>query len=110
MEFNEFKDRVSFLQYVNNGPYPEDEEKKELYSCYCKIYSSSMKDLEVLKNTESKSGFTIIIRDPIPQYLPKNNHYIRVNRPLYDEKLFNIVEIRLNTPQQGYLTLVLSEV
>lgn len=109
MEFNEFKDRVSFLQYFNSGPYPEDEEVKELYSCFCKIYSSSMKDLEILKTTESKSGFTIIIRDPIPQYLPQNKHFIKVNKPLYENKLFNIVDIRLNTPQQGYLTLVLSE-
>lgn len=109
MEFNEFKDRVLFLQYFNTGPYPEDEEKEELYSCFCKIYSSSMKDLEILKSTESASGFTIVIRDPIPQYLPDNKHYIKVNKPLYIEKLFNIVDIRLSTPNPGYLTLVLAE-
>ncbi|NUY19104.1 hypothetical protein GQX54_12865 [Staphylococcus aureus] len=32
MEFNEFKDRAYFFQYVNKGPYPDEEEKMKLYS------------------------------------------------------------------------------
>ncbi|HGZ8041001.1 TPA: hypothetical protein ACYS3I_002720, partial [Staphylococcus aureus] len=27
MEFNEFKDRAYFFQYINKGPYPDEEEK-----------------------------------------------------------------------------------
>ncbi|KAC69116.1 hypothetical protein W535_02678, partial [Staphylococcus aureus VET0256R] len=26
MEFNEFKDRAYFFQYINKGPYPDEEE------------------------------------------------------------------------------------
>ncbi|EZS14306.1 hypothetical protein W657_02639, partial [Staphylococcus aureus VET0436R] len=51
MEFNEFKDRAYFFQYVNKGPYPDEEEKMKLYSCFCKIYNPSMKDREILKAT-----------------------------------------------------------
>lgn len=28
MEFNEFKDRAYFFQYVNKGPYPDEEENE----------------------------------------------------------------------------------
>lgn len=45
-----------FFQYINKGPYPDEEEKMKLYSCFCKIYNPSMKDREILKATESKSG------------------------------------------------------
>lgn len=30
MEFNEFKDRAYFFQYINKGPYPDEEEKNEI--------------------------------------------------------------------------------
>lgn len=30
MEFNEFKDRANFFHYVNEGPYPDDQEE-EIY-------------------------------------------------------------------------------
>ncbi|HGN7117997.1 TPA: hypothetical protein ACKW5T_002523 [Staphylococcus aureus] len=109
MEFNEFKDRAYFFKYVNKGPYPDEEEEMKLYSCFCKIYNLSMKDREILKTTDSKTGLTIIIRDSKGEYLPQTNHLVKINGVIYSEKLFNIEEIRTNTPNVGYTTVVLGE-
>ena len=35
MEFNEFKIILPF-RYVNNGPYPDENEEETLYSCFVK--------------------------------------------------------------------------
>ena len=32
MEFNEFKNHLTFFKYVNNGPYPDENEEETLYS------------------------------------------------------------------------------
>lgn len=81
----------------------------KLYSCFCKIYNPSMKDREILKATESKSGLTIIMRSSKIEYLPQTNHLVKIDRGLYSDKLFNIKEIRIDTPDIGYNTVVLSE-
>ncbi|MGJ9935299.1 hypothetical protein ACRCGH_09345 [Staphylococcus aureus] len=95
MEFNEFKDRAYFFQYINKGPYPDEEEKMKLYSCFCKIYNPSMKDREILKATESKSGLTIIVRSSKTEYLPQTNHLVKIDSALYSDKLFNTSGIPL---------------
>ncbi|GEQ04565.1 hypothetical protein EKQ61_01555 [Staphylococcus gallinarum] len=108
MEFNEFNNHITIFQYKHNGPYPNDIEEKELYSCFCKIYNSSNKDIEILKNKGSKLAFSLIMRSAYPEYMPENNHIIKVDDKRYDD-IFNIEEIRNDTPNKGYITLVLSE-
>ncbi|MBF2179182.1 hypothetical protein H3984_11560 [Staphylococcus warneri] len=110
MEFNEFKDRANFFHYVNEGPYPDDQEERNLYGCFCKLYNPSMKDREVLKATDKMIGVTLIMRDPQEDYVPETNHIVKIDKRLYANKLFNIEEIRQDTPDRSYITVVLSEV
>ena len=110
MFYNEMKDRVSFVSFKKTGPYPEDEKQEvELYSSFAKIYNPSIKDLEIMKVTESVKGLTLIIRDPFRAYEIANNHFIKVSNKYYSNKYFNIIEIRPNTPIDNYLTLLLVE-
>ncbi len=37
MEFNEFKDRAYFFQYINKGPYPDEEEKMNCIVAFVKF-------------------------------------------------------------------------
>ncbi|HGZ7526821.1 TPA: hypothetical protein ACOF89_002903, partial [Staphylococcus aureus] len=55
------------------------------------------------------SGLTIIMRSSKIEYLPQTNHLVKIDRGLYSDKLFNIKEIRIDTPDIGYNTVVLSE-
>ncbi|HDZ8650465.1 TPA: hypothetical protein RUU96_002559 [Staphylococcus aureus] len=109
MEFNEFKDRAYFYQFVHKGPYPNEAEETMLYRCFCKLYNPSMKDREVLKTTTSNTGVTLIMRSPYSEYLPKTNHFVKLDKEIYASKVFNIIEVRQNTPYLGYDTVVLSE-
>ncbi|MCR0867163.1 hypothetical protein NEJ94_04830 [Staphylococcus aureus] len=49
------------------------------------------------------------MRSPYSDYLPKTNHFVKLDKAIYASKVFNIVEIRQNTPYLGYDTVVLSE-
>lgn len=110
MSYNEMKDRVSFFNLEKSGPYPEDELQKEiLYSCYAKIYNPSVKDVEILKAHESISGLTIVIRDPYITYEITNKHFVEVQNRNYKNKYFNIIEVRPNTPEVQYMTILLVE-
>ncbi|PCF86392.1 hypothetical protein [Staphylococcus intermedius] len=109
MEFNEFKNRADFFRFVNEGPYPKDVEEKWLYGCFCKLYSPSMKDREVLKTTDSVSGVTLIMRDAHKDYVPNAKDVVKIDKTIYINKLFDIKEIREDSPDRGYITMVLSE-
>lgn len=69
-----------------------------------------MKDREVLKATENTTGVTLIMRDPQDDYVPETKHIVKIDKRLYADKLFNIEEIRQDTPDRSYITMVLSEV
>lgn len=110
MEFNEFKNHITFFKYVDYGPYPDEKEEKELYSCFCKIYNSTSKDVEVLKTTKAKTGLNLVIRDVSNEYFPNTKHLIKIDKSIYANKLFNITEVYLNKPRENYITLLVTEV
>lgn len=70
--------KSSYLfRYVNNGPYPDENEEETLYSCFCKIYSPVIKDMEILKSNETKITLNVVIRDASEFYIVKSNHMIK---------------------------------
>lgn len=100
---------VTFYQYVNEGPYPDDFEEKTLYQCFSHTYAPSMKDQEVLGVYEASLGLTIVIRDPWQDYTPKTNHIVRVEDFRLEQQTFNVYEVRLDAPETGFITIVLGD-
>lgn len=100
---------VIFYEFQNVGPYPDDVEKAELFKCFAETYSPSMKDREILGVTESTQGLTIVIRDPIQSYTPRPKHVVKVEDYRLETQNFDIYDIRLDTPERGYITLTLGE-
>ncbi|MEM5397340.1 hypothetical protein [Staphylococcus gallinarum] len=109
LEFNEFNNRITFFQYKHKGPYPEDVKQVNLYSCFCKIYNPSNKDIQILQDKGSKLGFTLIMRNAFPKFYPENKHIVKVDSGPFTSEEFNVEEIRNNKPQKGYITVVLSQ-
>lgn len=110
MSYNEMRNRVAFFKLEKHSPYPEDEAKKDiLYSCYAKVYNPSIKDIEILKTTENIGGLTLVIRDPNDSYELSNQHFVEIQNRYYKDKCFNIIEVRPNTPEIQYITLLLVE-
>lgn len=100
---------VIFYKYVNEGPYPDDVEDKEVYRCFAETYSPSLKDREILGVNETSQGLTIVIRDPLQSYTPINIHVVKVEDYRLEVNTFNIYEVRLDTPENGFITLILGE-
>ena len=45
---------VHFLSNSYDGPEPSEDELSEVFSTFCEIYNSSMKDIEILNNVNAK--------------------------------------------------------
>lgn len=104
----ELKTPVSFLKKKASGPDPNAPEQPEkLYNCTAEIYSPSIKDWEVMKANGVKQGVTIIIRDPLKTYIPKNHHLVEIEDFRYEDITWNIVEIRPDIQNNQFITLLL---
>lgn len=99
---------VVFFEYQPpKGPEPGDIEKKELYRCFCLAYNPSMKDMEILKVSDTKEGLTIKIRDPQSDYIPTNKHYVELQDYRYKNQLFNIVDVSYDLEHNEFIKIVL---
>lgn len=104
----ELKTPVSFYAKKSTGPDPNaSEELEELYKCTAEIYNPSMKDREVMKVNEVKQGVTIIIRDPMTTYIPRNNHLVNIEDFRYKDITWEIVEIRPDIQNSQFITILL---
>ena len=104
----ELRTPVFFYKVSNFGPRPTDKGMEELlFTCYAEVYNPSMKDLEILRTIEVKSGVTIKIRDPLLDYFPENTHLVRIEDRRYKDVLWQIIDIR---PDFDFITLTLGVV
>lgn len=107
LQSGDFRTPVIFYTYSNQGPYPDETEVDELYRCFAQTYSPSMKDLEILDVTNSEVGLSIVIRDPLQSYIPRTKHKVKVEDFRLERDTYNIKDIRLDTPESGFITMVL---
>lgn len=99
---------VTFFEYApSNGPDPGEEEKVILHECYAEVYNPSMKDLEVLSGTGTKQAVTINIRDTKGEYLIDNKHYVEIQDYRFENKRFNIYDVRHDIQANGFITVLL---
>src|SRR5699024_5040565 len=70
----ELRTPVIFYEYQPvEGPYPDQEERKEMYSCWAKVESVWLRDLEQAKQNGTESDVTLTIRDPLQEFIPTTN-------------------------------------
>ena len=100
---------VIFYRYQNEGPYPDEEEEKEVYRCFAETYSPSIKDREILNVNTAVQGLTIVIRDPLQSYTPSNSHVVEIQDYRLEIDTFEIYDVRLDTPESGFITIALGE-
>lgn len=104
----ELKTPVSFYEKENSGPDPNASEGlAKLYNCTAEIYSPSIKDWEVMKVNGVKQGVTIIIRDPLQCYIPRNNHLVQIEDFRYEDITWETVEIRPDIQNNQFITILL---
>lgn len=99
---------VVFFEFKpGKGPEPGDVKRKELFKCFALAYNPSMKDIEIIKATETKEGLTIKIRDPKQDYQPTNKHFVEVQDYRYENKIFNVVDVSYDLENNEFIKIIL---
>lgn len=91
----------------HDGPEPGESQKKILHECFAEVYNPSMKDIEVMKATDTKEAVTIRIRDTAGEFTPTNKHYVEIRDYRYSGKVFNAVDVRYDLKRNGFTTILL---
>lgn len=101
---------VVFYRYESsNSPEPTENEILEAHKCLAEVYSPSMKDIELMKVTDTKNAMTIVIRDTKGEYLPVNNDYVEILDYRYPEKRWNILDVRYDLTDNNFITILLGD-
>ena len=109
VQFKNFNTYLTFYDFVKTGPYPDDLEEKEVYSCKVEKYDNSIKDRQILSTNDKTQGFTFIMRDAKRRFIPNYQHTTKVKDYRFENQLFNIYDIRFDKPKAGYITVVAAE-
>ena len=98
---------VTFFEYApNEGPLPDQTEKRTLYNTWTKVDSVWLKDLELAKSNGTLSDVTLTIRDPGVDYRPTNKHYLEIDAPDYRGLLYNIKSVQPNLQDHRFINIV----
>lgn len=100
--------RIAFYEYApDDGPEPTESKKAVLHECFAEVYNPSMKDIEIMKATDTKEAVTVRIRDTKGEYTPTNKHYAELFDYRYEGKIFNIIDVRHDLTDNNFTTILL---
>lgn len=103
----ELRTPVIFYEYQeNDGPEPGEKEKEILFECFAKVDEMWLKDLEIAKQNGTTSDVTIIIRDPMRDYIPTNKHYLSIDDPIYEDNRYNIKHVQPDVQDRNFINVV----
>lgn len=103
----ELRTPVTFYQYEkHNGPEPGEKEKKVLFKSWAKIDEMWLKDMELAKSEGTESDVTIIIRDPLDDYIPTNKHYVSIDDRMYRDNRYNIKHVQPDVQDRNFINIV----
>lgn len=103
----ELRTPVTFYEYKPKpGPYPGEEEKQVLFTCWAKIDEMWLKDQELAKSNGTMSDVTIIIRDPLGDYVPSNKDYLSIDDRLYKNVRYSIKHVQPDVQDRNFINVV----
>jgi len=98
---------VSFYEYAPNyGPEPGESEKRVLFDCWAKVDKVWMRDLETSKKNGTLEDITLTIRDPRPDFVPSNKHYVGVNDISFFGTRYGVKTVQPDMKNMGYMIVV----
>lgn len=98
---------VTFYEYTDNDGFePGEKEKKVLYESWAEIDEMWLKDMELAKQQGTESDVTIIIRDPMEDYIPTNKHYVSIDDRIYKDIRYNIKHVQPDVKDRNFINIV----
>ncbi|WP_100373078.1 phage head completion protein [Bacillus sp. FJAT-45037] len=89
----------------NEGPMPGDT-KTKVFTAWAKIDNVWMKDLEIAKANGTLSDITIVIRDPLTEFIPTNRHYVEIDAPEYRGIEFNVKQVQPDLQNKEFVNVI----
>src|SRR5699024_4819344 len=100
----ELRTPVIFYEYKPvEGPYPDEEELRKLYSCWAKVDSVWLRDIETAKQNGTESDITITIREPMQEFIPTNKHFIKIETFDYQHLVYNITSSQPDLQHRDFI-------
>lgn len=107
IDFSDLKVPVTFYEYVpNDSPEPGEKEKRTLHISWAKVDQVWLKDMELAKSNGTLTDLTIIIRDPLQDYVPTNKHYVSIDDLNYRDNRYNVKNVMPDIQDKRFITIV----
>ncbi|HFI0055086.1 TPA: phage head-tail adapter protein [Streptococcus suis] len=98
---------IFYSSTVEEGLDGRDMAFEKIFSTFADVYNPSLKDLEISKSKGVKASLTLVIRDPLTAYVPKNQHFVEILDHRYAGQKWEILDIRPRFDERSFLTIVL---
>ena len=110
VKVSDLNTRVTFYEYrpKKDSIYPDEYEHKKLYSCWAKVDTVWLKDLETAKANNTVSDVTLTIREPRSDYIPTNKHFLKVHAIEYENLVYNVTTSQPDLQRRDFITIVAS--
>lgn len=103
----ELRTPVTFYKYKpKDGLLPGEEEKEEMFFSWAKVDELWLKDLEIAKQNGTMNDLTVIIRDPMDDYVPKDGHYISIDDLHYKDIRYEIKHVQPDVKDRRFINIV----
>lgn len=104
----ELRTPVIFYDYRpdKNSPYPDEKEYSKEYECWGKIDRVWMKDMQEAKMHGNESDLTITIRDPLQEFIPNNNHFVKIETFDYKDLVYNVTSTQPDLQHRDFIKVI----
>ena len=80
---------------------------EKVFYTFAKIYSPSLKDLEISTGKSMTAKMTLKIRDPLTSYQPDTKDFVQVNDHRVENKKWQIIDVRPDYDNRDYLIVII---
>lgn len=96
-----------YTSKISDGLHGRDVSFEKVFYTFAKVYSPSLKDIEISTGKSMEARMTLKIRDPLTSYQPDNRHFVQVNDHRLENKKWQIIDIRPDYDNRDFLIVVI---
>ena len=96
-----------YTSKVEEGLHGRDVSHEKAFYTMGQVYSPSFKDIEIATGKSMKAKMTLKIRDPLSDYQPKNEHFVKVGDNRLSGENWQIIDVRPDFDNRDFLIVVI---
>lgn len=99
---------VTFYRFEEmEGPMPGGSSSEEpVYRTWAKVDTVWLKDVEIAKANGTLSDVTIVMRDPLTEFIPDNHHLIGIEDPQYRHHRYRVKQIQPDLQNKQFINVI----